>query len=195
LAITALIGGAVLFKSGHFSAYANRGLGNLTGRTDIWAYAVSKIRERPLLGYGYQVSGAIFSSRFFPLWYGPWDQGPHSSLHDGYIGYAVGVGIPATLLWLYLTARSWVFVFRQTADPWNLKLVALVVVVPALIYNFTEASIIDFYGLLASLFGLSWALAERFRLRTLAAEKQASSAAFDALPAAAQALQGAAWSR
>ncbi len=167
----------------------------MTGRTDIWSYAIGRIAERPILGYGYQVSGAIFASRFFPIWYGPWDMGPHSSLHDGYIACAVGVGVPATLLWLFLTLRPWVSLFRASADPWNLKRIALLVVLPALVYNITEATLVDFYGLLAFLFGLCWALAEKYRLRALAADRAAEQATFESLPAAAQALQAAAWTR
>ncbi len=187
--------GAVAIARGGLSEYVSRGLGTLTGRTDIWSYAIGRIAERPILGYGYQVSGAIFASRFFPIWYGPWDMGPHSSLHDGYIACAVGVGVPATLLWLFLTLRPWVSLFRASADPWNLKRIALLVVLPALVYNITEATLVDFYGLLAFLFGLCWALAEKYRLRALAADRAAEQATFESLPAAAQALQAAAWTR
>jgi O-antigen ligase len=161
-----LVFGAMTMIHG-FGDYATRGADTLTGRTDIWAYALQQVRERPILGYGYEVSGAIFASRYFPLWYGPWDMGPHSSLHDGYLVRLIGVGIPATLVWLFIVLRPWVFIFRQTEDPWNLKPVALFVVVPAMIYNLTEAAIGDFFGVVGILFGLVWVLAELYRLQTI----------------------------
>jgi len=33
----------------------------------------------------------------------------------------VGVGIPAMLLWLFITLRSLVFTLRSDRDPWKLK--------------------------------------------------------------------------
>ena len=71
--------------------YFTRGeVSTLTGRTDVWKFAVKKIEERPLLGWGFEVEGEILQSKYFPIWWGPWEEGPHSSLHNGYLSRAVG---------------------------------------------------------------------------------------------------------
>lgn len=191
-AAAAAAGGALLlYTHGNLSAYIGRGnVGTLTGRTDIWSFVVSKIRERPILGYGYEVSGAIFLSRYFPIWWGPWDLGPHSSLHNGYFDHAVGVGIPATLVWLYIILRPWVFVLRQPGDPWRLKSIFLLVVIPILINNLTEALLGDFANSVAILFGLAWALGERYRQLALRRAEAERTEAFAKLPRASMALAG-----
>jgi O-antigen ligase len=161
-----LVGIALLPLFGHsLSEYTERGdVATLTGRTEIWSYVVSEIKSRPIVGYGYSVSGAIFESKYFPVWYGPWDLGPQSSLHNGYLDHAIGVGVPATLLWLFIVLRPWWFALRQKDDPWNLKPLALLVVIPCLVHNMSEASLGDFYGVIGILFGLVWAIGERYRL-------------------------------
>jgi exopolysaccharide production protein ExoQ len=52
--------------------YFTRGeVSTLTGRTDVWRFAVEKIRERPLTGWGFEVEGQILQSKYFPIWWGP----------------------------------------------------------------------------------------------------------------------------
>jgi hypothetical protein len=195
-AAAAAAGVLMMVTHGNLIAYIGRGnVSTLTGRTDIWAFVVDKIKARPILGYGYDVSGAIFQSRYFPIWWGPWDLGPHSSLHDGYLDHAVGVGIPATLLWLFIILRPWVFVFRQPGDPWNLKSIFLLIVIPILINNLTEELLGDFMGSVGVLFGLTWALGERYRLFALEHAEAERAAAFAKLPRAAMALAGTGESR
>jgi O-antigen ligase len=170
---------------GHsLSEYTGRGdVTTLTGRTEMWAYVVQQIRARPITGYGYEVAGAIFKSKYFPIWYGPWDDGSQSSLHNGYLNHAIGLGIPATLFWLFIVLRPWAFIFRQKADPWNLKPLALLVVVPCLVHNMSEASIGDFLGVVGILFGLAWALSERYRLLALEEIETAREDALAQMPA------------
>ena len=177
--------------------YVGRGdVTTLTGRTDVWDFVVQKIRERPILGYGYETSGSVFGSRYFPLWWGPWDLGPHSSLHNGYLGHAIGVGIPATVLWLYIVLRPWVFALRQEHDPWNLKPMAFLVVIPVLLNNFSEQLLGDFGGgITALLFGLVWAIAERRRVVVLAKIKTEREAALAELPNAVNALASLGWTQ
>ncbi|HZY58193.1 MAG TPA: O-antigen ligase family protein, partial [Candidatus Binataceae bacterium] len=145
--------------------YLGRGdVGTLTGRTDVWHFAIGEIERSPILGYGYEVGGAILSSRYFPIWWGPWDEGPHSSLHNGYINRAVGVGLPATLLWFFIVLRPWYDVLRRREDPWGLKRVAFFMVIPMLVHNLAEVSISDCGGAIGLSFALVWALAERSRM-------------------------------
>jgi O-antigen ligase len=182
----------VMIHAGMFDYIGRGDVTTLTGRTDMWDFVVQKIRERPIFGYGYETSGAVFESRYFPLWWGPWDLGPHSSLHNGYLGHAIGVGIPATALWLYIVLRPWVFVLRQEKDPWNLKPIFFLVVIPILITNLSEQLLGDFGGgIVALLFGLVWVIAERFRLLALEKTERDRKSALNAMPTAARALASA----
>jgi O-antigen ligase len=159
--------------------YIARGdVGTLTGRTEMWQFVIHAIEQHPLRGYGYEVAGAILMSKYFPIWYGPYDLGPQSSVHNGYLSHAAGVGIPATLFWLFITLRPWFFLFRQKEDPWNLKPVVLLVVIPLMIDNLTEAAVGDFLGIEGLLFGLAFVIGERYRLFAL---EQAESAREQAL--------------
>ena len=164
LLLIALAGSVVHFGINADGYLARGNVGTLTGRTEIWDFAVGQIERRPITGYGYEVAGAIFDSRYFPLWWGPWDEGPHSSLHDGYIDRAIGVGLPATLLWLFIVLRPWYDVLRRPDDRWGLKRMAFFMVIPMLIHNLAEASVGDFIGPIGLGFSLVWALAERSRM-------------------------------
>jgi O-antigen ligase len=181
---------AVLAASGHdFSAYLDRGdVTTLTGRTDMWMFVLHSIAEHPILGYGYEVGGAIFDNRFFPLWWGPWDQGPHVSVHNGYLAHAVGVGIPVTLFWLYVMLRPWVFIIRRRIDDWDLKRFFFLAVIPILIHNMSEVMADDATGTVGFLFGLLWIIAERDRLLVCARERVQVAEARAALPRAIAAL-------
>src|SRR5215472_2622917 len=173
--------------------YLERGdVSTLTGRTEVWSYAVDEIKESPLLGYGYEVEGAIYDLRHFPIWYGPWDEGPRSSLHENYLGHMVGVGIPATLLWLFVLLRPWVALFRGDEDPWGLKPLALLIVVPCLIVNFAESSAGDGSYCDGLIFMLCWAIAERARMQALERAKREQEMALSQMSPAAAAIASAA---
>jgi O-antigen ligase len=145
--------------------YFTRGeVSTLTGRTDVWKFAVQEIKQRPLLGWGFEVEGQILQSKYFPIWWGPWEEGPHSSLHNGYLSRAVGVGVPALVFWFFFFLRPWVWLFGRKGDAWQLGRMFLLVVVPILVLNMVETTAGDCrysVGLLAT---LCWAFAERMRL-------------------------------
>lgn len=83
--------GCALLLSPDKLDYLNRGdVMTLTGRTEIWRFTIDKIKERPILGYGYEVEGQIFQDRHFPLWEEMWETGPHIPVHNGYLSLAVG---------------------------------------------------------------------------------------------------------
>jgi len=161
---------------------------SLTGRTDIWQFALREIAGRPLTGYGWAVGGAIFSSKYFPIWFGPWDLGPHSSIHSGYLTCMVGVGVPATLFWLFIILRPWVALFRQAEDPWALKRSFFFLAVPMLIINLDESMITDCAGAAGFLFMMLWALAEQYRLVVIANDRLARQRALKNSPPAVAAL-------
>jgi O-antigen ligase len=162
-AVVAIIA-AMPLLGGNLSDYIHgRDVGTLSGRTDIWEFALHELRERPIRGYGYDVAGAIFQSRYFPVWYGPWDDGPQSSLHNGYLTQAIGVGIPAAIFWLYIILKPFVRLFHRKEDPWNLKRAVFFVVIPIFILNLTEASFESFLGGAGILLGMIWATAEIYQ--------------------------------
>ncbi|HUA32613.1 MAG TPA: right-handed parallel beta-helix repeat-containing protein [Candidatus Binataceae bacterium] len=170
VACVAVALGAFVLLATFESDYFFRGAGTLTGRTDIWHFTIARMWERPLLGYGYQVDGAIFGSRYFPIWWGPWYEGPRSSLHNEYLSRAIGLGIPALALWLFMTLRPFHDLFRRNTDTWNLKPAFLLIVVPMLIRSMAEADVSDCIFPSGVTLALVWALAERGRLLTLAHE-------------------------
>jgi len=164
IAVLAVVGfGLIQFHP----EYLTRGdVTSLTGRTDIWKFAIEKIKQRPLSGYGFEVEGEIMKAHDFPLWWGPWDEGPRSSLHSDYMSKAVSLGVPALVFWVFFFIRPWLAMLRRKDDPWNLKPLFFLVVVPILILDFTEATGDCRYavGMIAT---LCWALAERQRLASL----------------------------
>lgn len=166
----------VLTIAGHGAkAYVNRGdVTTFTGRSEVWSYTVNQIKQRPLLGYGYEVEGAILDQRF-PLWYGPWDDGPHSSLHENYLARAVGVGIPATLLWLFIMLRPWMTLFREkSGDALGLKRLGLFAALPVFVLNFAESSAADCRSAVGILMIFAWAVAEMHRLSKAVPEPSAA---------------------
>jgi O-antigen ligase len=148
--------------------YFDRGdVASLTGRTDIWKFAIEKIKERPLIGYGFEVEGEIMKARDFPIWWGPWEEGPRSSLHSNYLSKAVSLGIPALVFWVFFFMRPWLALLRRKDDPWNLKPLFFLVVVPILLLDFTEGTAGDCRFAVGMIATLCWALAERQRLAML----------------------------
>jgi O-antigen ligase len=170
LGLLAVIGIVVapIFGKNLGDYFARGDVTTLTGRTELWHFVIGAIKANPILGYGYQTAGAIFGSRYFPIWWGPWDQGPQSSIHNEYLNHMVGVGIPATILWLYILLRPWISIFRMKEDPWNLKGAALLIALPILMQSLTEAAIGDFAGLPGVTIGLFWAIAEKYRIKVIA---------------------------
>ena len=145
--------------------YLTRGdVTSLTGRTDIWNFAIQKIEQRPLLGYGFEVEGQIMQARDFPIWWGPWEEGPRSSLHSNYLSKAVSIGIPALIFWVFFFMRPWLSLLWRKDDPWNLKQLFFLIVVPFLVLNFTESTVGDCRYAVGMIATLCWALAERQRL-------------------------------
>ena len=145
--------------------YLNRGdVTSLTGRTEVWDFAIEKIKQRPLLGYGFEVEGQIMLAHDFPIWWGPWEEGPRSSLHSEYLSKAISLGVPALLFWVFFFVRPWLALFRRKDDPWNLKALFFLVVVPVLVLNCTESTAGECRYSVGMIATLCWALAERQRL-------------------------------
>jgi O-antigen ligase len=188
--LIALVGSMLTLHLGADRYLARGDVSTLTGRTEIWKFAVGRIEQRPLTGYGYEVAGAILQSRDFPLWWGPWDEGPHSSLHNGYIDRAVGVGVPMALLWVVIVLLPWYDVLRRREDPWDLKRLAFFIIIPMLIHNMAESLMGDFVNPIGLAFALAWLLGERARIFFHDRDEALRRAELARMPAAVAALAG-----
>jgi len=147
--------------------YLDRGdVASFSGRNVAWDFAVRRVKERPLLGYGYEVEGQILNSQYFPGWDEVWSEGYQSSLHDGFLSRAAGLGIPALLFWLFLTIRPMISCFFRNRDPWNLRSIVMLASLPVFILYFTE-SVSDFRSFAGILMALAWSMLERERLFAL----------------------------
>jgi O-antigen ligase len=167
VALIALFCAAVAAMPGTHD-YLNRGdVGSFTGRQTAWDFAIRSIKERPLFGYGYEVEGQILQSQYFSGWDDLWSEGAKTSLHNGFLSRAVSMGIPALIFWFFIMIRPMLSVFRRDQDPWALKSLALLSIVPALVLNFTE-SVGDFRSFPGIEVCFAWALLERERLFTRA---------------------------
>jgi O-antigen ligase len=187
-----LIGMAAVFGitliGNDVASYLWRGdVWTLTGRTDAWRFALRKIAERPFTGYGWAVGGAILNSKYFPIWWDFWAHGPRTSLHSGYLSHLVDIGIPATILWVFIILRPWVSLFRESEDRWCLKRAFFFLVLPMLIINFDESIVADCAGA-GFLFMMLWAVAEQYRLMMIRERLVARRQAMRDLPPAVAAL-------
>ena len=154
-----------------------RDTATLTGRTEAWAFEIKSIAEFPLVGYGYDVEGEIFHNRYFTNWQTFWDQGANTSLHNGYLAIAVGMGIPALVLWLFAVMRPFIYLFRNSSDPWKLRPIALLIVVPILLLGIDESPLDPLRYPKGLLLILCWGLAERQRLLSLAQKREKAAMA------------------
>jgi O-antigen ligase len=96
-------------------------------RTEIWRAAVAAIKERPLLGWGADTFGQVFS-KFKPVEYVR-DAGGASgadNAHDYPLHLASGIGILGALvffvIWIWAGIRSWKTVFGRPGDSTRLLL-------------------------------------------------------------------------
>jgi O-antigen ligase len=138
----------------------------LSGRTAVMHFSLNRIIDQPLLGYGFGAEGQIFQNRYFPSWDDLWDLGPRIPIHNGYLSRAVGLGVPAALLWMFLFLRPFVALFARRADPYGLrKPVVLLLVLPVLILYLSESLGGDCRYPAGIVSTLVWAVAEKQRLR------------------------------
>ena len=144
--------------------YVDRGdVSSFTGRQVAWDFATRSIKEHPLTGYGYEVEGQILLSQYFTAWDGVWDDGYQTSLHNGYLSRAVSLGIPGLLFWLFIMVRPMVSCFIRDQNPWSLKSLVWLSLLPPLILNFTE-SISDCRSFAGVEMALVWVILERQRV-------------------------------
>lgn len=177
------------FAMPSISIYLNRGdVASFTGRQVAWDFAVQRVKEKPLLGYGYEVEGQVLASPYFPGWDEVWNLGYQTSLHDGYVSRAVSLGVPALIFWLFLTLRPALSCLLRQRDPWRLRSIVPLALLPVLILNSTE-SISDFRSFSGILMALAWVILECERLVASQQAAMRTKAAEAAKPPIVRALQ------
>jgi O-antigen ligase len=113
----------------------------LTGRTEIWRFAIKSIASRPFLGYGYDVFWDFSSQEAARIrgavgWEAP-------GAHNGYMDLLLDVGLAGFLLYAVayvVTVRRAVMLFRR--DPANNMIWPLLFLAEVLLSQITESSIV-----------------------------------------------------
>ena len=154
--------------------YLNRGLDTATGRTVAWSFEWQMVKARPILGYGYQVEGEIFNSRYWTDWQDFWSHGANTPLHNGYMSIVIGLGIPGLLLWLIAFFAPWRAIFQTENDPWSVKQLFFLTALPIIFLSFDE-SVAEPHGVIGVLVWTSWAIAVRRKILIRQQQKQEAS--------------------
>lgn len=134
----------------------DREITTLTGRDDFWSGGLILLSEQPWLGYGYQVEGKIWEdSRFYDPNYKLWSGTSRTSLHNGYLSVAIGLGVPGLILFLTIIFLP---LIKLKLNKINKNLiVAITILISFYIGNFVEAAI-------GFTFWFFWVIATRYTL-------------------------------
>jgi len=113
---------------------------SFTGRTEIWRATAVLFAERPILGYGYAVSGKIFDDpRFYDEEYKLWSGSSRVSLHNGYLSVVIGVGLFGLFLFYFpLLLPFW---RSKNIEDREYKALLLTILFMCLLTNITESYI------------------------------------------------------
>ena len=143
LAIALFAGSLTVF----FSSFGASGLldllgrdTTLTGRTELWQVAIDAIRDRPVLGYGYDVFWAPIGSslRFRTSASAEWM--PYGS-HNGFLDTALDLGVVGeVLVIIFLVVGVWRASALFWRHPDRLSMWPLCAILFGIATNLTEAS-------------------------------------------------------
>src|SRR5207249_4720227 len=113
---------------------------NLSERPEFWYGGLTLISERPILGYGYAVEGGVWNDpRFNRPEYALWRGTARTSLHNGYLSVAIGLGLAALLVWCGILFMP---LWRVRILPYSdYKALAMAVMVSSLVLNGVETEI------------------------------------------------------
>lgn len=161
-----ILGGALLFAGitlsqsdiPSFNRVENKGMMDVTGRGEMWSSCLIMIRNSPLLGYGFDVEGKVWSDpRINKTDYYQEDATSRTSLHNGYISIMIGTGIPSLLL--LVTLWVWPLGRLRRIPALRSKLVVLFIIIGCLFLNFLESTISGGRSVPSVFFWISWAVA------------------------------------
>ncbi|MEM7064911.1 MAG: O-antigen ligase [Cyanobacteria bacterium P01_B01_bin.77] len=123
----------------------------LTGRTDIWQFALSKIQERPLLGYGYQAFWQGWGSEAQDAWLREGWRVPHA--HNGFLDLALELGLIGLVCFLAIFVVTGMRRLRDVkVHVGSEHILPIVVMVYLVMANLTESSLMKRNDLLWVLF-------------------------------------------
>jgi O-antigen ligase len=142
-----------------FESAAERIFGDptLTQRTDIWAFALKKIPERPWLGFGYEVFwGAGLDSPSLREGPGFVAKMPHA--HNGYIDAVLQTGIVGLITLVAVIGAALATAGRVARRDLSLGLFVLSVFVMSVLYNGLETTWLRSFNMIWMLFVFALAL-------------------------------------
>jgi O-antigen ligase len=134
------------------------GITDLKGRPELWAGSLYMVNGRPFTGYGFGVEGRIWNDRRFldpelTLWSGS----AKSSLHNGYLAIAVGLGWTGLVLWL-LTVLIPIWSLRHLKVDHCVAAI-LATTSTCLLVNLVEGAISGSRSVTSLTFWIMWAIA------------------------------------
>lgn len=148
------------FQRGAEGDKKTSGVKDLTGRTEMWVPALQLLGRRPLTGYGYEVSGSIWDDPKLThgLYISQWGSSK-TSLHNGYLDIAIGMGVTGLALWLLILLLPLPRVFRMPVS--ETKALLLAFLLQFLVINVCESAISTSRSFASLGFWLIWCLALR----------------------------------
>jgi O-antigen ligase len=114
----------------------------LTGRTELWSYSLEKIKEKPILGYGY--ASFWIDSEKSPSKRAQYEVGwnaPHA--HNGFIDLTLEIGLIGLLVFLFIFTKTIAKALKELnkkqewINIWPVTLISFL-----FLYNLTENSLI-----------------------------------------------------
>lgn len=83
---------------------------DLSGRTDIWAFAMMMIGERPWTGYGFGIFWLGANAPAAPFWKATYNFAPNA--HNGFLELGLDAGVTAIVLLLAAIVSLWIKAVR-----------------------------------------------------------------------------------
>jgi exopolysaccharide production protein ExoQ len=163
VSLAALAGVALAVVQLNPSGFARESAGgatDLTGRPELWSAAYVLVMEKPVLGYGYDVEGSVFSDpRFYDPTIGLWGGTARVPMHNGYLSVAVGLGIVGLVLWTVVLLVPFGRSLLLPESPYKAFVVSTMAM--CLITNFVESVITGGRSVVGIAYWISWVMAER----------------------------------
>ncbi len=133
---------------------------DLTGREEFWQASILLFSEKPIIGYGYGVSGSVLSDpRFHSGDLVLWSGSARTSLHNGYLSLLIGLGaLGFVILMTALITPLWRVFFSEVSV---YKSLILVIVLQILLINFFESALAGSSSFTPSVLWFFWIIAAR----------------------------------
>jgi O-antigen ligase len=140
LILTSSVSFLLLAKPTSFQRGGDSDITALTGRTDFWKGCLLLIKEKPLQGYGFGVAGKVWEDpRFHKEGQTLWAGSAKSSLHNGYLSLAIGLGVVGLGVWLvFINIPVGQVLFLGAS---SYKSFVMVMIFQLLILNFAESAL------------------------------------------------------